>query len=250
LWKSDVKKQTNNKASEPEILEPEPSRKPTGRPSSYTFEVSEEICHQMAGGKGLRQICSQEGMPDRHTVLRWLDANEGFRTRYARAREALMDWYGEEILRIAFDDSGDLIIDGDRVMSGHHVVQRARLKVDTVKWVMSKLHPGRYGDRVAVEADSGPIQITWLQTEADAAPPIAPAPPKQLTYQKPELPADLSEADWSKLLQILEVAKRVAPSDSVPNEVLEVIRSALLTHYAEGKPARPVVLKPRGKSRL
>ena len=52
--------------------------------------------------------------------------------RYAQAREALMDWYSEEILRIAFDDSGDLIIDGDRVMSGHHVVQRARLKVDTM----------------------------------------------------------------------------------------------------------------------
>ena len=75
-----MKKQTNKPTPEPEILEPEPSRKPTGRPSSYTFEVSEEICHQMAGGKGLRQICSQKGMPDRHTVLRWLDANEGFRT--------------------------------------------------------------------------------------------------------------------------------------------------------------------------
>jgi hypothetical protein len=37
-----------------------------------------------------------------------------------------MDWYQEEILRIAFDDSGDLIIDGDRVLNGHHVVQRAR----------------------------------------------------------------------------------------------------------------------------
>ena len=59
-WKCDaVKKQTNNKP-EPEILEPEPSRKPTGRPSSYTFEVSEEICHQMAGGKGLRQICARD----------------------------------------------------------------------------------------------------------------------------------------------------------------------------------------------
>jgi hypothetical protein len=196
-----VKKQTNNKP-EPEILEPEAPRKPTGRPSSYTFEVSEEICHQMAGGKGLRQICSQENMPDRHTVLRWLDANEGFRARYARAREALMDWYGEEILRIAFDDSGDLIIDGDRVMSGHHVVQRARLKVDTVKWVMAKLHPGRYGDRVAVEADSGPITISWI--EPDKAPPVAPAPPALIEYKRPELPADLTEAEWSKLLQILE----------------------------------------------
>jgi hypothetical protein len=242
-------KKQNNRA-EPEILEPEAPRKPTGRPSSYTFEVSEEICHQMAGGKGLRQICAQENMPDRHTVLRWLDANEGFRTRYARAREALMDWYGEEILRIAFDDSGDLIIDGDRVMSGHHVVQRARLKVDTVKWVMAKLHPGRYGDRVAVEADSGPIQISWLQS--DAAPPVAPepAPPKQITYQKPELPADLSERDWSVLVSLLETVKRTIPtnSDDPPETVFAIMRDALLKHYAADEPPKRVVLKPRGKS--
>jgi hypothetical protein len=243
-----VKKQTNNNP-EPEILEPEPPRKPTGRPSSYTFEVSEEICHQMAGGKGLRQICTQEGMPDRHTVLRWLDANEGFRARYAQAREALMDWYSEEILRIAFDDSGDLIIDGDRVMSGHHVVQRARLKVDTVKWIMAKLHPGRYGDKPALEAQQGPIQVTWLQSDpAPIAPEPAPQPPKQIAYHKPELPADLTEAEWSKLLQILEVAKRVAPSDSVPSDVLEVIRKALLAHYAEPAPTKRIALPPRGKS--
>jgi hypothetical protein len=242
-----VKKQNSKPNPEPEILEPEPPRKPTGRPSSYTFEVSEEICEQMAGGKGLRAICAQEGMPSRPTVLRWLQDNSGFRDRYAQAREALMDWYSEEILKIAFDDSGDLIIDGDRVISGHHVVARARLKIDTVRWIMAKLHPGKYGDKPALETNSGPITISWLAS--DQAPTIAPEPPKQIEYKRPELPADLSEGDWSKLLQILEVAKRVAPSDSLPGEVLEVIRRALLAHYAaEEKPAKPVVLKPRGRS--
>ena len=242
-----MKKQTNNKANEPEILEPEAPRKPTGRPSSYTFEVSEQICEQMAGGKGLRAICAQDGMPSRPTVLRWLQDNSGFRDRYAQAREALMDWYAEEILKIAFDDSGDLIIDGDRVISGHHVVARARLKIDTVRWIMAKLHPGKYGDKPAIETNSGPITISWLPSDqAPIAP--EPQPPRQITYVKPSLPADLSEGDWSKLLQILEVAKRVAPSDSVPADVLEVIRKALLAHYAEEKPAKPVVLKPRGKS--
>ena len=227
----------------------EPPKKPTGRPSSYTFEVSEEICHQMAGGKGLRQICSQEGMPDRHTVLRWLDSNEGFRTRYARAREALMDWYSEEILRIAFDDSGDLIIDGDRVMSGHHVVQRARLKVDTVKWVMSKLHPGRYGERPVDAGSQGPITISWLESDKALIAPES-APPKQITYQKPELPVDLSERDWSVLVSLLETVKRTIPSnsDDPPELVFGIMRDALLAHYKDEPPAKRVVLKPRGKS--
>jgi hypothetical protein len=231
-------------------LEPEPSPKKMGRPSSYTFEVSEQICEQMAGGKGLRAICAQEGMPSRPTVLRWLQDNSGFRDRYAQAREALMDWYSEEILKIAFDDSGDLIIDGDRVISGHHVVQRARLKVDTVKWVMSKLHPGRYGERPVEASLQGPLTISWL--ESDKAPPIAPEPqpPKQITYQKPELPADLSDWDWSVMLQVLEAIKRTIPtnSDSPPAEVFEVIRKALLDHFRDDPPAKPVVLKPRGRS--
>jgi hypothetical protein len=61
-------------------------------------------------------------MPSRTTVLRWLEDNNSFREQYVRAREACMDWYAEEILKIAFDDSGDLIIDGDRMVAAHHVV--------------------------------------------------------------------------------------------------------------------------------
>jgi hypothetical protein len=160
-----------------------------------------------------------------------------------------MDWYSEEILRIAFDDSGDLILDGDRPIAGHHVVQRARLKVDTVKWIMAKLHPGRYGDKPVDSGSQGPVTISWL--ESDKAP-IAPepAPPRQITYQKPELPADLSDRDWSVMLQVLEAIKRVIPSnsDSAPAEVFEVIRKALLEHFREEPAPKPVVLKPRGRS--
>ena len=158
-----------------------------------------------------------------------------------------MDWYSEEILRIAFDDSGDLIIDGDRVMSGHHVVQRARLKVDTVKWIMAKLHPGKYGDKPAIEANSGPITISWI--ESDKAAPIAPEPqpPKQIEYKRPELPADLTDADWSVMLQVLEAVKRTIPtnSDSPPAEVFEVIRKALLEHFRDQEPAPPKIVFPR-----
>jgi hypothetical protein len=246
LNRNAVKKQTN-KAPEPEILDVEPSRPPSGK-TTYSFEVTEKICQQMAEGKGLRAICSQPDMPARTTVLRWLEEQPGFRTRYQYAREALLDWYGEEILKIAFDDSGDLIVDGDRVMSGHHVVQRARLKVDTLKWIMSKLGPKKWGDRPESDADSGPITISWL--ESDKAPPIAPAPPKQIEYKRPELPADLSERDWSLLVSLLETVKRTIPtnSDDPPETVFAIMRDALLKHYTEDEPPKRVVLKPRGRS--
>jgi len=78
----------------------------------------------------------------------------------------------EEILRIAFDDSGDLIIGGDRVMSGHHVVQRARLKVDTVEWIMAKLAPKKYGDR-PIDDEPQAFTISWQSTPSVSPPPRA-----------------------------------------------------------------------------
>ena len=96
-----------------------------------------------------------------------------------------MDWYSEEILKIAFDDSGDLIIDGDR----HHVVQRARLKVDTVKWIMAKLAPKKYGDKPVDVAPTQAIAFQWLSAPTPVEPPSE--PPRQIEYHKPEMPADL-----------------------------------------------------------
>ena len=207
------------------------NKRPTGRPSSYTFEIGEEICEQMANGKGLRQICSLPELPVRNTVLRWIDSHAGFRNRYARAREACMDWYSEEILRIAFDDSGDLIIDGDRVMSGHHVVQRARLKVDTVKWIMAKLAPKKYGDKPQDDTPQQAVTFQWLSQPAPIAEP--PEPPRAITYQKPEMPADLTERDWSIMLEVLELVKRTVPTNDErpPAEIFGVMRKALLAHF-------------------
>jgi hypothetical protein len=81
-------------------------------------------------------------------------------------------------------------------------------------------------------ADAGPITISWA-TQPTAPPPSAPEPPRQLEYRKPEMPADLEPEDWQKILSILEVVRRVAPSDAVPGEVLTVVRQALLDHYAK-----------------
>src|SRR5262245_16565954 len=37
------------------------------------------------------------------------------------------------------------------VLLTHENINRARLKIDARKWLMSKLHPQRYGDRVAAD---------------------------------------------------------------------------------------------------
>jgi hypothetical protein len=60
-------------------------------------------------------------------------------------------------------------------------------------------------------------------------------PPKQLVYRQPEMPADLSPADWSILMSVLELLKRTVPSNDnrPPGEIFEVLRKALLAHFAD-----------------
>jgi hypothetical protein len=123
------------------------------RPTEYSPEVVDAICDQMVNGKGLLKICADDNMPGRTTIYRWLATNPEFRKRFAEAREALMDFYAEQILNIAFDESGDVILDQGKdgktsAVANHAKVQRDRLKVDSLKWTASRLFPKRYGDKM------------------------------------------------------------------------------------------------------
>src|SRR5690606_31084702 len=113
--------------------------------------VADQICERIACGESLRRICLDETMPALSTVFRWLYANEVFRDQYSRAREAQQEYLALEILEIADDGSNDTYIDEEgKPRVDHDVIQRSRLRVDTRKWIMSKMAPKKYGDKVDV----------------------------------------------------------------------------------------------------
>ena len=137
--------------------------KKMGRPSEYLPEVGEDICNLLMSGESLRSICERPGMPNRTTVFRWIQSFDGFRNQYAHAREVQADVLAEEIIEIADDSSGDVIVDEDgREQTNHERVARSRLRVDARKWYASKLAPKKYGDRIHHEQT---IQITDLSDE-------------------------------------------------------------------------------------
>ncbi|MRT15312.1 hypothetical protein GJV07_24145 [Enterobacteriaceae bacterium RIT711] len=83
--------------------------------------------------------------------------------QYARAREVQAEILAEEIIEIADDSSGDVIVDEDgHEQTNHERVARSRLRVDARKWYASKLAPKRYGDRIQHEQK---ITITDLTDE-------------------------------------------------------------------------------------
>lgn len=130
--------------------------KKMGRPSDYSDAKALEICRRLSEGESLRSICRDETMPDKTTVLRWLSLHADFRTQYAHAREMQTEFWAEEILDIADDGSNDTYVDekgNERV--DHDVVNRSKLRVDTRKWLMSKLAPKKYGDKIELGGSVG-----------------------------------------------------------------------------------------------
>src|SRR5690349_6812761 len=75
-------------------------RKP-GRPSTYTPEIAERICAELAEGLLLSQVCAQPGMPHVATVFRWLDSSPTFSESYARAKDLQADAIAAQALSIA-----------------------------------------------------------------------------------------------------------------------------------------------------
>lgn len=142
---------------------------PGGRPSTYTPDIADRLCKQLAEGMSLRRACELDDMPSKTTVLRWLRDDEEFRSQYARARDAQADHYADEIIEISDNHDNDYITktnsDGSEYEAiDHEHIQRSRLRVDSRKWIASKLKPKKYGDRTKHE-HSGPgdgaIEMAW-----------------------------------------------------------------------------------------
>lgn len=127
-----------------------------GRPSIFTEELATEICLRMASGQSLREVCRDDAMPAKSTVLKWVLQKKDFADQYALARELLMEHWADEIMDIADDGANDWYERQNKngetvtVPNSEHI-NRSRLRVDTRKWLMSKLAPNRYGDRLHAE---------------------------------------------------------------------------------------------------
>jgi len=128
----------------------------TGRPTTYTDSVGAYICGRIAEGETLSAICRTPGLPARQTVHQWRRANPQFSADYRLARVDQMEGWGDEVLEIADDDTLDTMESvnnqGHKVQVANHAnVQRDRLRVDTRKFIMAKIAPRIYGDKVSHE---------------------------------------------------------------------------------------------------
>jgi hypothetical protein len=144
----------------PTVKKPKPRK--VGRPSIYTPAVAEAVCVFIVDGKSLRQIGEEPGMPAKATIVNWLAKHEDFRVQYARARELQADALIDEILTIAdtplIGERVKKLPNGTKETTTGDMIEHRRLQVEARKWLIAKLAPKKYGDKLDVE-HSGEVSI-------------------------------------------------------------------------------------------
>lgn len=116
------------------------SKNKGGRPSKYTKEIGDRVCALVATSTvGLYTLCEHtKDLPAASTIRLWRLCIAEFSAQYARAKLVQADILAEDCLDIS-DSATSETINVDRE------------RINTRKWLASKLLPKLYGDRALLE---------------------------------------------------------------------------------------------------
>jgi len=121
-----------------------------------TEEVFENICKSLENSwKGINTLCRENGFESASSFYYLKNSNQQALERYTRAREIQLDYLEELLQELVFQEKRDKEVLGT-VNIGANAINRDRLKADTLKFILSKLRPSKYGNRIEVNLKSEP----------------------------------------------------------------------------------------------
>ena len=121
-------------------------------------QLAKEVLAQMHEGASLRTSCRIAGVPA-STFLTWVSKDSSLAEQYAHAREMLIENMAEDLLQI----SDEPVQPNAMGSTDSGAVAKQRLQVDTRKWLLSKLAPKKYGDKVEHDLKSSDGSMTPTQ---------------------------------------------------------------------------------------
>jgi hypothetical protein len=128
-------------------------------PKLRTPENASRICGLLAEGISLRQIAKELHIESAGSITDWARDDAEFAVQYARGMELRCHRLADELLELA---DTPCLFDG---RPDNALVQQLRVQIDARKWLLSKLLPRKYGDRItqAIETEDGSGPITVIQ---------------------------------------------------------------------------------------
>lgn len=138
-------------------------------------QATDTILQRICEGESLRSILTyadKNVLPSMRTFLRWVSEDEDLRQQYARAMEVRSEAMFEEILEISNEANADIDITEDgKIRVVGEAVQRSRLKIDARKWMLGKMNPKKYGDKVDITSDGEKVNTTIINLGSGVKPP-------------------------------------------------------------------------------
>ena len=119
--------------------------------SEYSPDLAAKICDLIAEGESLRTIGEMEGMPARRTVRGWLEAHPQFERTYAIARRWWAQSIEEELAELAGKSQQIAANAAQAGVNENAAIAALRCEIDSKKWLLSKIAPSVYGDRISQE---------------------------------------------------------------------------------------------------
>jgi len=116
-----------------------------------------EVIELIKNGKAVKVAC-EELKHSRTDFYNLINKNVELMNTYTHAREERSELLFEQILEIANHTEED-----HTPFTGSNVIQRDRLRVDSIKWVLSKMSPNKYGDKIDVVSDGQKIESISVQ---------------------------------------------------------------------------------------
>jgi len=117
-------------------------------PEDRTRIVS-EICALISNGLSLRKaLKAQKDSINKESFYSWLDEDKEKVAQYARACDERVEFMADEIIEISDFAANDTISTEKGDIPDNEWINRSKLRVDTRKWLMSKMRPSKYGDKV------------------------------------------------------------------------------------------------------
>lgn len=100
-------------------------------------------------GRSIVELCQEPEMPEASTVYRWLQERHEFAEAFDQARQAGVEALVDQLIALS---DGVEPLRADQAPKDADSVQRAKLRIDVRKWVLAKLAPQRFGDRVEAKS--------------------------------------------------------------------------------------------------
>ena len=135
------------------------AKAPTKPGSPDRRKIADMVLAGMRGGLSTFKACAAVGV-HHSTFVGWVGEDAELANNYARAREDLIERMANEVMELSDVDVG-LQPDGKKDWAA---VQKHKLQVDTRKWLLSKLAPKKYGEKLELTGDPDrPLAIQKIE---------------------------------------------------------------------------------------